>query len=149
MPVPGPDKCRGRFALAIGDRVAAFFGQGHQVQTRLQRLAIRRTMEAFIETHTPQRRKARLGAVDHADSTLVVCLFGHDLMMEKETVLVFENADPHAQLDRNAGLAFADPFRVRLEDREDLLVMGNRFTGQDPPPNLIDLTFGMRPIAVQ
>ena len=64
-------------------------------------------------------------------------------------MLVFKNADPHAQLDRNAGLAFADPFRVRLEDREDLLVMGNLFAGQHPPPNLVDLTFGMRPIVVQ
>ena len=136
---------RSRSAAAV----PAFFGQGHQVQSRFQCLAIRRTMEAFIETDTPQPRKARSGAVDHADGYLVVCLFCHNLMMENETMLVFKNADPHAQLDRNAGLAFADPFRVRLEDREDLLVMGDLFAGQDPPPNLVDLTFGMRPVAVQ
>ena len=49
----------------------------------------------------------------------------HDLVVEDEAVLVFADGHAQSQLDRHAGLAFADPLGVRLEDREDLLFVGN------------------------
>jgi hypothetical protein len=63
--------------------------------------------------------------------------------MQDEAVLVFHDADPQTQFDRHAGFAFADPFRVRLEYRKDLLGMRNGFSQNDAPPGLVNLPYGM------
>lgn len=126
-----------------------FLRQDNQVQSLFEVLSIRRTVEPLVETHCAQRRKKRLAFVDHADGDLVVSLFLHDLVMEDKAVVVFEKAHPQSQFDGHTGLAFADPFRMRLEDREDLLVMRNHLTFQHPAANLVDLAFRVDPVAVQ
>ena len=67
----------------------------------------------------------------------------HHLVVQDEPVLVFDYAGPQSKLHRNPGLAFGDPLRVRLEQGEDLLLVRNALTLQDPAVNLIDLTLGV------
>ncbi|CAG4885143.1 protein of unknown function [Georgfuchsia toluolica] len=43
------------------------------------------------------------------------------LMVQYELIPVLQDANIDPQFHRNTGFAFADPFRVRLKDREDLL----------------------------
>ena len=48
-------------------------------------------------------------------------------MVQYEAMLVLNETDPETQFDRHARLALADPFGVRLKDRNDLLGMGALF----------------------
>ena len=57
---------------------------------------------------------------------------------------VFQDADPQAQLNRDAGFAFADPFGVGLEQGKDLFGMGNGFVLNGAASNLVYLTLGMQ-----
>ena len=52
-------------------------------------------------------------------------------------MLVFTDGHAQSQLDRHAGLAFADPLGVRLEDREDLLFVGDALAIEDTAADLI------------
>ena len=106
-------------------------------------------MEALIEADGRQRREAVLGRLGHRHGDVVVGGFFHDLMVQDEAVRVFDHTDLEAQFHRHARLALADPFGVRLEDRKDLLGMGDGFAVQHPATDLVDLPFGMRQVAVQ
>jgi len=64
-------------------------------------------------------------------------------MVQNELVLVFQDADLDAQLHGDARLAFADPFGVRLEDREYFLVVRDDFSENDPASRLVDLACGV------
>ena len=109
MFVPSLDKSRLRFSLAVRDRQTAFLGHSHQIQLLFQSLSIRRTVETLVETDYPQAGKAGLACGDHAHRHLVVGLLFHDLVVKNETVLVFENAYPQSQFNRDTCLAFDDP----------------------------------------
>lgn len=52
--------------------------------------------------------------------------------MLDETISVFDHVNPQPQLHRHAGLALADPLGVRLEEGEDLFLMGDAFTLEHP-----------------
>ena len=106
---PSLDESWLRFALAISGRVAAFLGQGHQIQALFQSLSIRSTVETMVETDRTQAGKGGLAFLDHAHRHFVVGLLFHDLVVKNETVLVFENAYPQSQFDRDTCLAFDDP----------------------------------------
>jgi len=54
-------------------------------------------------------------------------------------VLVLQNADLQAQLNRHTSLAFADPFSVGLKDREDLIFVGNGLAQNHPAADMVDL----------
>jgi hypothetical protein len=80
---------------------------------------------------------------------LIVGLVLHDAVREDEAILVFGDRHAHTELDRDAGLAFADPLGVRLEDGEHLLMMRDAFAEQDAAANLVDLPLGMGDVVVQ
>ena len=69
-------------------------------------------------------------------------------MVKDETVLVFQNANRNAEFHRALCLAFRDPARVRLEDRERLLVLWEHFPSQQPAVDLVDLAYGMREVTL-
>ncbi len=64
-------------------------------------------------------------------------------------MLIFADRHPQPQFDRHPGLAFADPFSVRLEDGEDLFAMRDALTFQEATADLIDLARAMGQIGVQ
>ena len=57
----------------------------------------------------------------------------HHLKVHDEPRCIFQNENPMAKLDRIRALAPVDQFRIRLEEAEDLLGMGNRLATQDTP----------------
>jgi hypothetical protein len=58
-------------------------------------------------------------------------------------MVVFHDADPQAQFNRDTGLAFANPFGMRFKQGKDFFGMGNGFTLNSAASNLINLTLGM------
>ena len=97
-------------------------------------------MEPFVEAANVELGEARFRLSDHRHRNLFVSRFGHDLMMQNELVLVFENAHLEPQFLRNTGLAFADPFGVGFKDREYFFSVADHFTQNDAALDLVDLT---------
>ena len=64
-------------------------------------------------------------------------------------MLIFADRHPQPQFDRHPGLAFADPFSVRLEDGEDLFAMGDTLAFQEAAADVIDLARAVGQIGVQ
>ena len=64
--------------------------------------------------------------------------------MQHEAVSVLQDAGRDARLHRASRLALRDPARVRLEDREHLLVMGDRLALEQAAVGLVDLAHGVR-----
>lgn len=107
------------------------------------------TVEALVKAHGLYCRKAGLGVFDQGHGDLIVRGFYHDLMVQDEAVLIFDDRHPQAQLDRYAGLAFADPFGMGLKNGKDFFTVRNGFALQDPATNLVDLPLGVRQILVE
>ena len=57
--------------------------------------------------------------------------------------------DHVTELDGLAGFSPLEEFRVRLEDAEELLVVGNRVTLEDSPPGLIDHSGSQLEVVIQ
>jgi hypothetical protein len=65
------------------------------------------------------------------------------LAVQDKAMAVFHDTDPQAQLHRDTGFAFTDPFGVGLKQGKDLFGMGNGFALNSAASNLADLTPGM------
>jgi hypothetical protein len=105
-------------------------------------------MKALVDAAGIQLGEACFRFCRHRYRHLIVGLSLHDLMMQDELMLVFQDADHDAQLDRDAGLALADPFGVRLKHREHLILVRNGFAKHHGSPGLFDLTLGVTHEAV-
>jgi len=61
--------------------------------------------------------KPLLGFINHADGNFLVSRLFHHLMVQDEAVAILHHTDPQASsTGMPAGLAFADPFGMWLED---------------------------------
>ena len=65
---------------------------------------------------------------------LIQHAIGHHLVMADETSGILDHQHLVTILDRVGLLAPLDQFRVRLEDAENLLLVGHRFAQQHTPP---------------
>lgn len=101
------------------------------------------TVESLVHADTDQLRETFAGLLDHRYDDLIVGGLFHHLVMENETILIFEHAHAQSELHRYTGLALADPLGMRLEDREHFLFMGDRLALEDTPADLVDLPLGM------
>lgn len=115
----------------------AFFGQDHLLQVVFQFGLVGFAVEAFVKAGNAQFGEALTRCFDHFNRYGVIGLFFHDVVMEDEPVLVFHDADPESQFDRYAGLTFADPFGMGLEDGKDFFFMGDGFALDNPAVYLI------------
>ncbi len=59
------------------------------------------------------------GFNDYFHGKILIGLPAHHLMMEDETVMVFDDVDSELEFHRHSSLAFANPLGVGLEDGED------------------------------
>ena len=116
---------RFRLALPLGRRFPALLRQSIQFQQTVQRLSVRRTVEAPVETASRRFGKRLQAALDQRRRDVGVAAAPHDLVVEHEPVPVLDDADRNAELDLLAGLALDDPPGVLLEDREHLLAVRN------------------------
>ena len=73
--------------------------------------------------------------------------FPLDVVAQNELVLIFQHAYRHPQLRHHACLALANPTRVLLMDREDLLTVRNHFPLDQSALYLAYLPLGMPQIA--
>ena len=116
---------RFRLALPLGRRFPAFLRQSIQFQQTVQRLPVRRAVEAPVEAASPQFGNRLQAAPDQRRRDVGVAAAPHDLVVEHEPVPVLDDADRNAELGLPAGLALGDPPGVLLEDREHLLAVRN------------------------
>ncbi|PKM10993.1 MAG: hypothetical protein CVV13_10965 [Gammaproteobacteria bacterium HGW-Gammaproteobacteria-3] len=100
-------------------------------------------MEAFVITARFQIGKRLLRTLNHRYRDLIVGELRHDLTVQDEALLVFQDTDAQAPLDRHASLAFADPFGMPLKQGKYFFVMRDGFTVQNAPPDWVDLAFGI------
>jgi hypothetical protein len=96
-------------------------------------------VKSLVEAHDAYPRETRLRLLDQLNGNCFVCRLFHDLMMEDESVLIFDHADRQSELDRNSRLSFANPLGRPLKNRKHLFPMGNRLSFQHSPINLTDL----------
>jgi hypothetical protein len=94
----------------------AFFGQDDLLKMVFQFGLVGFAVEAFVKAGHGKFGEALAGLGDHFNRYGVIGLFFHDLVVKDEPVLVFHDADSEPKFDRHTGLAFADPFGMRLED---------------------------------
>ena len=94
-------------------------------QEIVQRLSVRRTVEAPVEAASPQVRERLQAALDQRHRHVGVAACPHDLVVEHEPVPVLDDADRTAELGLPAGLALGDPPGVLFKDREHLLAVRN------------------------
>ena len=90
-----------------------------------------------------------MGLLDNGNGYLIVRGFFHDLMVQNEAVLVFDDTNPQPQLHRHAGLALANPLGMGLKNGKDFLFMWDDFALKYPATNLIDLPFSMDQVAFE
>ena len=102
------------------------------------------TMKALVKTTGVKAWQFSLCGFNHRNSDFVVGGLLHDLTVQYKAMIVFHDADPQAQFNRDTGFAFANPFGMRLEQGQDFFVMGNGFALNGEASNLLDLTFGMQ-----
>ena len=118
---------RGRF---VRQRIPVAIAQDETLGF-VQRLSVRRAVEAPVEAASPQVGESLQAAPDQRRRDVGVAAFPHDLVVEHEPVPVLDDADRNAELGLPAGLALGDPPGVLLEDREHLLAVRNLV----PPQN--------------
>jgi hypothetical protein len=141
-------KLGGGLALALGLGALALLRQHHLRDQGSECALIGRAVEALIEAGAGEVGEARLGLLDERDGDLVIGGLLHDLMGEDEAVLVLHHCHAQPELHRDAGLALDDPLGVVLEDREQLLPMGDGLAHQDAAADLVDLTLGIAEVEV-
>ena len=100
-------------------------------------------MEALVETARIQIGEPLFRLHHHRQRHLFIRLLLHHAMMQDELVLVFQDADLDSQLHWNTGLAFTDPFGMRLKDREHFVFMRDHVTLNDSAFDLVDLAIRM------
>lgn len=110
---------------------------------------ILRAVEPFVKAAQGQVWEALFSLFDHRYGNLIIGFILHDTVMQDKAAAVFEHADTKSQFYRHTSLAFANPFGMRLEDREDFLCMGHGFPLKYPASNLINLAFSMNDIFVK
>ena len=88
-------------------------------------------MKAFVKAAGVKTGEAFPGFGDHLHRNTSIGLFGHDVMMQNKLMLIFQNTDFDAQLNRYTSFTLADPFGMRLKNREHFLFVQNGFTLDD------------------
>ena len=76
------------------------------------------------------------GSFNYFHSHLVFGLPAHHLMVEDETVMVFEDVDPESKFHWYSRLALADLHGVGLKDGEGFFMMRDGFVQVDPADDL-------------
>jgi len=104
---------------------------------------IGRAMIAFVKTAFPEFRESLLDFFDDGNRDLIIGFVLHHPVVQDKLKLIFDNTNLYAQFHRDTGFAFADPFGVRLKQGKDLFPMRDGFMVDDPPPDLIHLSFRM------
>ena len=79
--------------------------------------------------------------LDDGNGGIGVAPLPQDPVLEE---VVLDDRDGDAQLHGDARLPLADPQRMFLEDRKDLLLLRDLLPLQDPPVRLVDLALRMR-----
>src|ERR1700682_1061558 len=137
------DKLRSGLDFPISYAEPTLLGYHNKIHDLSEPDLIIFAMESFVHAYAVKSAKALLCFFDcgHGDSVIGSAL--HYLMVQDESVLVFDHAHTQAKLHWHAGLALADPFSMRLEQGEDLLLVRNVLALQDPAVNLVDLAHGV------
>ena len=87
--------------------------------------------------------------LDDGNRSIRVAPLPQDPVLEDELVLVLDDRDGNAQLHGEARLPLDDPPCMLLEDRKDLLFLGDHLPLQDPPVRLVNLALRMCDVAVE
>ena len=142
------DEIRGGLALALGLGALALLRQHHLRDQGGECALIGRAVEALVEAGAYDGGEAPLGPFDERDGDLIIGGLLHHLMGEDEAMLVLHHRHAQPELHRHAGLALDDPLGVALEDREQLLAMGDGLSQQDAAADLVDLALGIAEIEI-
>ncbi len=125
----------------------AFFGQRNLVKLLGQVSLVGWRMKAFVEAAGVEGGKTFSGFGDDVCCNTIIGLFYHDVMVQNELMLVFQNADSDTQLNWHTGFAFADPFGMRLKNGKYFFCVRNGFALDDSAFDLADLTLCMPDVA--
>ena len=87
-------------------------------------------MEPLVHADAFEVRETCAGLFDDRYRDPIVGDLLHHLVVEDEAVLILDHGHAQPQLDRDPGLALADPLGVRLENGEDLLSMGDALSAE-------------------
>ena len=132
-----------RFPLPVGLRKIPLARQRIDVEQRIKPDPVVGAVKAPVETARPQLGIQCLCFVHHRHGDVHVLGVTPNFVVKDELILVLDDGDRDAEFYRRTRLAFGNPARVLLEDREDLLRVRNRLVLQKPALNLIDLTPSM------
>ena len=139
MLIPQPNKFSVRFSCLVDCAELAFLWQNNQFGKCFELDLIVFGMEAFVHADAAKRSKALLCFFHDRHCDHVVGDVLHHLVMQDESVLILDHANAQAKFDGHTRLSFGDPFRVGLEQREDLLSVRNALTLQHASLNLLEL----------
>ena len=138
-----------RLVCAAAGGQAALGGHGVEFQPVAEGDLVLRAVKAAVEAAGEKFREAFPRGHDDGNRGIGVAPLPQDPVLEDELVLVLDDRDGNAQLHGGARLPLADPPRMFLEDRKDLLLLRDHLPLQDPPVRLVDLAPRMRDVPVE
>ena len=140
---------RRTFSLPFSFCEAAFFGKHNKIQQFFEIKLILLAVGALVPTDDRKIGESFFGFFDYFHCHLVIGLPAHHLMVEDETVMVFDDVDSESEFHRHSRLALADPLGVGLEDGEDFFMMGDGFVHEDPADDLAHEFFRIAHVLTQ
>ena len=120
-----------------------FFGRTLRSRIWSSRMRFSELWKPRVEAARPQVREPLLGRPHQRHCRIDVLAVPQHLVVKDEPILVLDQRHRDSELHRRARLALRDPSRVRLEDREDLLLMRNRLAQKQSALDLVHLTPSM------